>query len=66
MLCLVGKGTEAVGYLQSYGQWRESVWLAKCCPHLQARGVGALQKWAQHLQAQGDKVGGRGEGGGTW
>ncbi|CAL4100716.1 unnamed protein product, partial [Meganyctiphanes norvegica] len=48
LLCLIGKAADACQYLQSYGFWESSVWLAKCA--LQpSQSQEILKRWAQHL-----------------
>ncbi|XP_047483248.1 WD repeat-containing protein 11-like [Penaeus chinensis] len=54
LLCLIGKAGDACRYLQSYGQWENSVWLAKCALPVQ-ESVDIIKKWAQHLINSGNK-----------
>lgn len=52
---MIGKAGDACRYLQSYGQWQQSVWLAKCALPV-AESVDILRRWAQHLINAGSKV----------
>lgn len=54
LLCLIGKAGDACRYLQSYGHWEQSVWLAKCALPLQ-ESVDILKRWAHHLINSGNK-----------
>lgn len=55
LLCLIGKAGDACRYLQSYGQWLASVWLAKCALPV-SETVDILRRWAHHLVTTGNKV----------
>ncbi|KAK7074520.1 WD repeat-containing protein 11 [Halocaridina rubra] len=54
LLCLIGKAGDACRYLQSYGHWESSVWLAKCALPV-ADAVDILKRWAFHLISMGNK-----------
>lgn len=54
LLCLIGKAGDACRYLQSYGHWRPSVWLAKCALPV-SETVDILKRWAHHLITSGCK-----------
>ncbi|XP_066990609.1 WD repeat-containing protein 11-like isoform X1 [Macrobrachium rosenbergii] len=54
LLCLIGKAGDACRYLQSYGHWESSVWLAKCALPL-TEAVDILKRWAVHLITSGSK-----------
>ncbi|XP_063852322.1 WD repeat-containing protein 11-like isoform X2 [Scylla paramamosain] len=54
LLCLIGKAGDACRYLQSYGQWLLSVWLAKCALPV-SESVDILKRWAHHLITTGCK-----------
>ncbi|KAG7176660.1 WD repeat-containing protein 11-like [Homarus americanus] len=54
LLCLIGKAGDACRYLQSYGHWENSVWLAKCALPLQ-ESVDILKRWAHHLITSANK-----------
>ncbi|XP_053654760.2 WD repeat-containing protein 11 isoform X1 [Cherax quadricarinatus] len=54
LLCLIGKAGDACRYLQSYGNWEHSVWLAKCALPIH-ESVDILKRWAQHLITSGNK-----------
>ena len=55
LLCVIGKAVDACRYLQSYGHWDHSVWLAKCVlPPSEASDL--LKRWAHHLIHSGNKV----------
>lgn len=52
LLCLIDKQQDACRYLQTYGEWYYSVWLAKAT--LQERDyTDVFCKWAEHLAAVG-------------
>lgn len=52
LLCLIDKQQDACRYLQTYGEWYYSVWLAKAT--LQEKEyVDVFSKWAEHLTAVG-------------
>ena len=52
LLCLIDKQQDACRYLQTYGEWYYSVWLAKATlPEKEYSDV--LSKWAEHLAAVG-------------
>ncbi len=52
LLCLIDKGQDACRYLQTYGEWHHSVWLAKST--LDERDVGEVfSRWADHLTSVG-------------
>lgn len=52
LLCLIEKQQDACRYLQTYGEWYYSVWLAKST--LQEKDcVDVFCKWAEHLAAVG-------------
>ena len=58
LLCLIDKGQDACRYLQTYGEWQHSVWLAKST--LDERDVSEVfSRWADHLTSVGvnQKVG---------
>lgn len=58
LLCLIDKGQDACRYLQTYGEWQHSVWLAKST--LDERDAGEVfSRWADHLTSVGvnQKVG---------
>ncbi|KAG0723808.1 WD repeat-containing protein 11 [Chionoecetes opilio] len=54
LLCLIGKAGDACRYLQSYGHWRPSVWLAKCALTV-SESVDILKRFAHHLTTSGCK-----------
>ena len=52
LLCLIDKGQDACRYLQTYGEWYHSVWLAKST--LDEKEVSeAFSRWADHLSSVG-------------
>lgn len=52
LLCLIDKGQDACRYLQTYGEWHHSVWLAKST--LDERDVAEVfSRWADHLTSVG-------------
>lgn len=52
LLCLIDKQQDACRYLQTYGEWYYSVWLAKAT--LQEKDcTDVFTKWAEHLAAVG-------------
>ena len=52
LLCLIEKQQDACRYLQTYGEWYYSVWLAKAT--LQERSYAdVFSKWAEQLSAVG-------------
>ena len=48
LLCLIDKGLDACRYLQTYGEWYNSVWLAKSTLN-EKDDSEVLQRWAEHL-----------------
>ena len=52
LLCLIDKGQDACRYLQTYGEWQHSVWLAKST--LDEKDVSEVfSRWADHLMSVG-------------
>ena len=52
LLCLIDKGQDACRYLQTYGEWYHSVWLAKST--LDERDVSEVfSRWSDHLTSAG-------------
>ena len=52
LLCLIDKGQDACRYLQTYGEWQHSVWLAKST--LDERDASEVfSRWADHLTTVG-------------
>ena len=52
LLCLIDKGQDACRYLQTYGEWHHSVWLAKST--LDEKDVSEVfSRWADHLTSVG-------------
>ena len=52
LLCLIDKGQDACRYLQTYGEWYHSVWLAKST--LDERDVSEVYlRWSDNLTSPG-------------
>lgn len=52
LLCLIDKGLDACRYLQTYGEWQQSVWLAKAT--LSERDCSEVfTRWVDHLSSVG-------------
>jgi len=60
LLCLIDKGQDACRYLQTYGEWYRSVWLAKATLGEQGC-TDSLMRWTDYLSSVGvnQKVSGR-------
>ena len=52
LLCLIDKQQDACRYLQTYGEWHRSVWLAKATLQ-EKEAADVFSKWAEHLAAVG-------------
>ena len=48
LLCLIEKGVDACRYMQSYGEWTKSVWLARSILN-EKEAAEVLSRWADHL-----------------
>lgn len=58
LLCLIDKGQDSCRYLQTYGEWYHSVWLAKVTQKERDCNE-TFARWAEHLASSGvsQKVG---------
>ena len=52
LLCLINKVSDACKYLQSYGEWDASLWLAKCRLADGEEFVKATEKWCEFYESR--------------